>query len=230
MLTLERLHIVQGEFSLSADWTLPGQALTAVVGPSGSGKSTLLSAIAGFVAPTSGRVVWQGQEITGIAPGDRPISMLFQDNNSFPHLTVMQNVGLGLGPSLRLSADQTTRVQEVLEAVGLAGLGHRKPGAMSGGQQSRAALARVLISDRPVVLLDEPFAALGPALKREMLGLVRRMLVDRGKSALMVTHSPEDAEDWADHVVLVDNGRADAPVATRRFFEHPPAAFRDYTG
>jgi thiamine transport system ATP-binding protein len=154
--------------------------------------------------------------------------MLFQDNNLFPHLTISQNIGLGLRPDLRLTHADRVRVTGVLDQVGLTGFEARKPGALSGGQQSRAALARVLLADRPVVLLDEPFAALGPGLRAEMLGLVRDRL--EGRTMLMVTHEPEDAKRAADRVVLVADGVASGPRDTAALFADPPEALRDYLG
>lgn len=229
MLIFEKIKLAQGSFRLSADFAVPS-GVTAVIGPSGSGKSTLLAAIAGFLEPLSGRLSWNGEVLTGRPPGQRPVSMLFQDNNLFPHLTVAQNVGLGLQPDLKLSETQWQAVEKALLQVDLAGLGSRKPGALSGGQQSRGALARVLVSDRPLVLLDEPFAALGPALKTEMLKLVQDILVAAGKSVMIVTHNPSDAQSVADQVVLVVDGQAMAPVPTADIFENPPEALRAYLG
>lgn len=227
MLTLKGLRIVLGAFELCADFEVrPG--VTAIIGASGGGKSTLLAAIGGFITSVEGRVLWDDRDITKAAPGARPISTLFQDNNLFPHLTVAQNVGLGLRPDLRLNAAETARVGAAIASVGLDGLADRKPGALSGGQQSRAALARVLVADRPVVLLDEPFAALGPGLRADMLDLVTQKLED--KTVLMVTHDPGDARAVADQVILVSAGVAAAPVSTSELFETPPQALRDYLG
>ena len=229
MLTLDAVVLEQGDFRLTADMTLfPG--LTAVIGPSGGGKSTLLAAIAGFLRPVQGAVRWDGTAITDKAPGDRPVTMLFQDNNLFPHLTVAQNVGLALAPSLRLTGSQAAAVEAALAEVGLAGLGPRKPRALSGGQQGRAALARALLADRPVVLLDEAFAALGPALRREMLTLVRDRLARAGRTVVVVTHDPQDARDFADRIVLVADRMAHAPRPTDAIFADPPPALRDYLG
>ncbi|MBS1302265.1 ATP-binding cassette domain-containing protein [Loktanella sp. SALINAS62] len=229
MLTCDDLTLRQGAFTLRADWSLsPG--LTAVIGPSGGGKSTLLSAIAGFLDPASGCVLWDGRNLSGAAPGNRPVTMLFQDNNLFPHLTVAQNAGLGLVPSLRLTKDHSDRVAVALDRVGLAGLGDRKPNALSGGQQSRAALARVLLADRPVVLLDEAFAALGPALRAQMLELVQSILVAAGRTVLMVTHDPADAQNVADNVILVSDGYAHPPQDTGALFADPSPELRRYLG
>ena len=230
MLTLERLVLEQGSFRLTADLVLPAGGITAVMGPSGAGKSTLLSAIAGFLRPASGRILWQGQDITGLDPARRPVTMLFQDQNLFPHLTVAQNLGLGINPRLRLSVADRARIEDALDRTGLAGLGHRKPAQLSGGQQSRAALARALLRARPILLLDEPFAALGPALKAEMLDLVADVVTETGALTLMVTHDPQDARVFANLTVLVADGTAQAPRDTGALFADPPPALRAYLG
>ena len=229
MLTFETVEVRLGDFALAADFAVP-PGLTAVIGPSGGGKSTLLSAVAGFIAPVRGRVLWEGADLGPLDPGARPVASLFQDNNLFPHLTVAQNVGLALGSRLRLRAAEAARVEDVLGRVGLEGKGARKPAALSGGQQSRAALARVLLTDRPVVLLDEAFAALGPALRQEMLGLVSETLVAAGRTVLMVTHDPADAEGWSDRLVLVADGQAAMAGETAQVLADPPAALRAYLG
>ncbi len=230
MLICDNLVLAQDEFRLTADLTFDTGKITALIGPSGAGKSTLLAAVAGFFAPASGLILWQGKDLTPLAPGARPVSAIFQDNNLFPHLTVAQNVGLGLRPALRLSQAESASIEGALAAVGLAGLGQRKPAALSGGQQSRAALARVLLADRPVVLLDEPFAALGPGLKDEMLDLVQTTLGAAGRTVLMVTHDPDDAKRIADAASFIAEGKVSAPVATADFFGDPPPGLAAYLG
>ena len=230
MLTCKGLVLQQGDFSLRADVAFPDSKITALIGPSGAGKSTLLAALAGFLLPAQGQVSWQGQDITTAAPGARPISMLFQDNNLFPHLSAAQNVGLGLRPNLKLSAADHAAVDAALIDVGLKGFGDRKPSALSGGQQSRVALARVLVADRALVLLDEPFAGLGPALKDEMLDLVKGKLIAAGKTVLMVTHDPPDARRIADLAVLIADGKAAAPRVTDELLDNPPPVLAAYLG
>ncbi len=163
-------------------------------------------------------------------PAERPISILFQDNNLFPHLTAADNVALGLRPDLKLDAAGRARVEAALERVGLAGLGHRKPGQLSGGQAARVALARALLRSKPLMLLDEPFGALGPALRAEMLALVAELADETGATLLIVSHEPDDARAIASHVILVADGRALPPVATDEIFAHPPAALAAYLG
>ncbi len=228
MLTLTDLRLRLGSFTLTADWQVnPGERI-ALIGPSGAGKSTLLSAIAGFLPPTSGHIRWNGQDLG--PPGTRPISILFQDQNLFPHLTIAQNLGLGLNPSLRLTPAQHGAVDDALTKVGLAGFGPRKPAQLSGGQQSRAALARALLRAKPLLLLDEPFAALGPALKAEMLDLVTQVLDATQAALLMITHDPADALRLCNHTVLVADGMAHAPQPTKALLANPPAALQAYLG
>lgn len=230
VLQLENLVLGQGSFRLTADLSLPPAARVALLGPSGAGKSTLLNAIAGFVAPLSGRILWQGQDLAAILPGRRPVSMLFQDQNLFPHLTLAQNLGLGLSPRLRLTAEDHRRIDQALERVGLAGLHARHPAELSGGQISRAALARAMLRARPLLLLDEPFAALGPAMKAEMLDLVAQLVADSGATLLMITHDPQDARRLCPLTVLVADGKAQPPVETAALLSAPPPELLAYLG
>jgi thiamine transport system ATP-binding protein len=230
MLRLERLRITQGDFHLDADLEVPGGAICAVVGPSGAGKSTLLNVIAGFFMASEGRVLWNGAPTDGLAPGDRPVSIVFQDNNLFPHLTAFRNVALGMRPSLKLAPEEIRAVEDALSRVGLEGLGDRRPGELSGGQQSRVALARVLVRRKPIMLLDEPFSALGPALRTEMLDLVKAVAAETGATVLMVSHDPDDALWIADLTIYLGEGRAHPPVPTETLFAAPPPALAAYLG
>lgn len=230
MLTLENLVIRQDDFELRADWGLPAGRRVALIGPSGAGKSTLLSALGGFIAPSAGRICWQGRDLAGVPPARRPLAMLFQDGNLFPHLTAEANVALALAPRARPDAQARARARAALDRVGLAGLEGRRPAALSGGQQSRVALARALLQDRPILALDEPFAALGPALKAEMLELVAELLDETGASLLMVSHDPEDALRIAQDVVVVAEGEAAPPRPTRALLDDPPPVLARYLG
>jgi len=229
VLALENLEIMQGGFRLMADCRFAPNQTTAILGPSGGGKSTLLMALAGFIAHR-GEARWQGQSLNALSPADRPISMLFQDHNLFPHLSISQNVGLGLRPDLKLSVTEKARITEALERVGLADKNDTLPRALSGGQRQRAALARALLRQKPIWLLDEPFAALGPGLRREMLDLVEEIRAEQGATLLLVTHAPEDARAIAAAVGFVDAGRAEAPVETEAFFATPSAGLQAYLG
>jgi thiamine transport system ATP-binding protein len=230
VLTFEGAVIRNGAFTLAADFTVEPGSQNAVIGPSGAGKSTLLHGIAGFMPVEAGRIVWEGRDISHMAPGARPVSIVFQDQNLFPHLTAFQNVALGVDPAARLDRAQRTAVAAALERVGLAGLGGRKPRELSGGQQSRLALARASVRHRPLLLLDEAFAALGPGLRREMLDLVIAVARETAATLLMVTHDPEDARRASTHTIFVDAGVAAAPRETRELFAAPSPALRAYLG
>ncbi|MEM8655300.1 MAG: ATP-binding cassette domain-containing protein [Pseudomonadota bacterium] len=229
MLRVEKLRIVQGGFALNADFEVAGGRRVAVIGPSGAGKSTLLNALGGYIDVAAGSVEVDGQDVTNAAPDKRGIAMLFQDGNLFPHLTLAQNVGLGMRPALQLTADESSQVHEALGRVGLAEFADRKPGDVSGGQQSRAALARVLVQAKPLLLLDEPFAALGPALRVEMLDLTAQVARDAGATMLMITHAPEDAER-ADDLIFVEAGVVTPPAPVAAVLADLPPALRAYLG
>ncbi|MCQ8780640.1 thiamine ABC transporter ATP-binding protein [Mangrovibrevibacter kandeliae] len=200
------------------DLAVPAGEWLAIIGPSGAGKSTLLDLAAGFVAPDAGRIRIGDADVTTLPPSERPVSFVFQENNLFAHLTAAENVALGLAPRLRLSRAVRAKAGEALAAVGLAGFERRRPGEMSGGERQRVALARAFLRDRPLILLDEPFAALGPALRLEMLHLLQNLRARNGArptTILMVTHQPEDARGFADRTAFVGEGqiRALGPTA-----------------
>lgn len=216
MLTLRDLAIDYPGFAGRYTLSVPTGGLCAVVGPSGGGKTTLLSAIAGFEPISGGSLEVDGASILDLPPARRPVTVLFQDYNLFPHLSVLQNVGLGLRPDLRLGPAETRRAEEALASVDLAGMGPRRPATLSGGERQRAALARALVMDRPVLLLDEAFGPLDPGLRLEMLGLVDRLRRARRLTVVMSIHTPEDVVGVADSVAFVESGRVllqDTPEA-----------------
>ncbi|WP_343711566.1 thiamine ABC transporter ATP-binding protein ThiQ [Kosakonia radicincitans] len=179
----------------------------AILGPSGAGKSTLLNLIAGFLTPASGTITIADNDHTHTPPSQRPVSMLFQENNLFTHLTVRQNIGLGLNPGLKLNSEQQQTLRQIAETMGLEALLDRLPEQLSGGQRQRVALARCLVREQPVLLLDEPFSALDPALRQEMLLLVQEVCRRQQLTLLMVSHSVEDAARIAERSLVVADGR-----------------------
>ncbi|MCZ8547210.1 thiamine ABC transporter ATP-binding protein [Mesorhizobium qingshengii] len=228
---LDKVSFSYGETPLVFDVDFAAAKITAIMGPSGSGKSTLLNLIAGFEMPLSGRVLIGGADVSAEPPSARPVSMVFQENNLFAHLSVEQNVGLGRSPSLRLTEADQTAIAGALERTGLAGKERRLPRELSGGERQRVALARVLVRDRPVLLLDEPFASLGPALRDDMLDLIAAVHAERGMTVLFVTHQPEDARRIGQHVVFLDNGVVAATGRAEDFFAGAgPEVFRRYVG
>jgi thiamine transport system ATP-binding protein len=195
--------------------TVPDGALCGLIGPSGGGKTTLLHAIAGFERPSAGTLTFDGRDLLSLAPAERPLSILFQEHNLFPHLTAAQNVGLGVDPRLKLNGVQQGAVERALERVGLAGLGGRRPSELSGGQRQRVALARALVRRRSLMLLDEPFGGLDPGLRQEMIALLDTLRREEKLTALVSIHTPEDLGDAADLMAFVADGQvlAAAPPA-----------------
>ena len=230
VLKINNVHIAQGGFRLTASLPLLEAGIYAVMGPSGAGKSSLLAALAGFLALQEGQILWEGRDIAALPPAQRPMAMLFQDNNLFPHLSAARNIALALTRRAKLTADQTDQVNAALEQVGLAGFGTKKPPQLSGGEQSRVALARVMLQDKPILLVDEPFSALGPALKAEMLDLLGELARERGSLVMMVTHDPADALRIAEKTILVAEGTAHPPEQTEGLLQNPPPALAAYLG
>ena len=206
-LTLNNLRFRQGTWQFAIDAKIERNSCTAIIGPSGAGKSTLLSLIAGFERPERGTIFVDAEDITALAPALRPVTILFQENNLFAHLTLARNIGLGRHPGLRLSAEDKTRIEEAVAAVGLDGLEDRLPESVSGGERQRAALARCLCQDRAVLLLDEPFNSLDPALRHEMRSLVDRLRRERCLTVLLVSHNPEEAAEIADTALFLHGGQ-----------------------
>jgi thiamine transport system ATP-binding protein len=181
--------------------------IVVVEGRSGIGKSTLLNLVAGFLTPHQGRIYWQGQDMTSLPPSDRPLSMIFQSNNLFDHLSCRMNIALGLRPSLSLSDDEWRAVDAVMDDLGIGAIKDRKPDDVSGGQQQRVALARALIradwQDRDLLLFDEPFSALDRETRLDCIEVVKRILASKSMAALMVSHDPEDAKRLGADVIAL---------------------------
>jgi thiamine transport system ATP-binding protein len=214
-------------FELSVE----GGEILSLIGPSGSGKSTLLNLIAGFLQADSGRILLDEQPIQDLAVAERPVTMVFQQDNLFPHLDLYTNVALGVDPSLRLDSRQTESVRSALARLGLDGLERRKPGELSGGQRQRVALARALVRRRKILLLDEAFAALGPAQRSELIELARELVLEQGMVALLVSHQPDDALIASARTAFICDGRVAAIAPTAQLLQQPePPELRDYLG
>lgn len=193
MLTLDNLQITLGEKQWHFDIRLDTKGVYTLLGRSGSGKSTLMNLIGGFSSPQSGDIRWNHDSIVHLPPSVRPITTLFQQHNLFDHLTVWQNIGLGIAPNLRLSEDQRSSIRHVLTNVGLAGFDNKRPDSLSGGEKQRVALARCLLRKQPVLLLDEPFSALDGTTRSSMIDLLRDLIEDFKPCVIMITHDVQDA-------------------------------------
>ncbi len=216
MLEIDDLTVRYPDFTGRYSLRVEKGALCAVIGPSGGGKTTLLHAIAGFEPVTGGRLAFEGHSLLGLPPAARPVTLLFQDHNLFPHLSAFDNVALGVSPGLMLDQAARGAVSEALAAVDLAEEAPRRPGELSGGQRQRVALARALVMRRPLLLLDEPFAALDPGLRKAMIALTDRLRRAHGLTVLMTLHTPLDVLGVADQVAFVAEGgvRDEGPAET----------------
>lgn len=211
MLVLDNVHYeYQDEWFIFNMSVAPG-SIVALMGPSGAGKSTLLSLVAGFIEPARGDIRVQSKagsvSVVGKAPYLRPFSMLFQEHNLFAHLSVRDNIGLGLHPGLSLTTAQKQQVERAAAMVGVGELLERLPQQLSGGQRQRVALARCFVQPHPVWLLDEPFSALDPLLREEMLTLVKTLAAERSITVVMVTHHISDARAIATHFAFMAQGQ-----------------------
>jgi len=198
----------QGDQNYSFDLVGRAGEIVGLTGRSGSGKSTCLDLIAGFLTPVAGTVEVDGTNINARPPGQRPVTILFQNNNLFEHLGVRENVALGVNPSLKLTPAENDQVAGALSKVGLGDMLKRSAASLSGGEQQRVALARSLVANKPVLLLDEPFSALDMDTRDEMLALVRSIVTERQLICLMVTHDVRDCDAVADrrYQMIVDSG------------------------
>lgn len=183
-------------FSMEA---LAGE-VTAIRGASGSGKSTLLDLVAGFLEPASGTIRIDGHTVNRLPPEQRPVSILFQSETLFEHLSAARNVALGLR-----TAD-ATRIAAALAEVGLPDVGSQRAGTLSGGQKQRVALARTLLRDKPVLLLDEPFSALDDETRATTRALVQSLTRKHKWATVLVTHHADDISAIADRVYRLENG------------------------
>ncbi|WOD06537.1 ATP-binding cassette domain-containing protein [Marinomonas sp. GJ51-6] len=204
--------------------------VTTLLGASGEGKSTLLHLLGGFL-DGHGVLDFNSEPLLALAPYERPISTLFQSDNLFPQLTVWQNVAIGMSPSLSLNTEQKDKVSWALEKTQLVDKADRFPQALSGGQAQRVAIARVLVRNKPILLLDEPFSALDPSLREEMLYLVKEVTEELSLTTLLVSHLPQEASLVGGNVLLIEQGKvvAHEPVSVlSQAPAHP--LFVDYFG
>lgn len=202
----------------------PGE-LVCLLGPSGSGKSTVLRMVGGFERPTAGAVLIDGQDMTRTPPERRPTSMMFQSHALWSHMTVAGNIGFGLRLKGLSRAEVARRTEEALALVGLAGLGARRTTQLSGGQQQRVALARSLVLEPKVLLLDEPFASLDQHLRERLREEVRDLQQRLGITMLFVTHGQDEALALADWIVVMHQGRIEQIGRPDRLYRAPESLF-----
>lgn len=224
-LTLDNLNLTYSGSNTNAvrDFSLQvnSSELITLLGPSGCGKTSTLKMIAGLVPPNSGDIRFDGQSVAHLPPERRQAAMVFQNHLLFPYLTVRQNVGFGLKMQRVAGAEIERKVDAMLESVQLGELGGNKPHEISGGQRQRAALARALVTEPQLLLLDEPLSSLDPHLRDEIRNLIIDLQRQTGTTTVMVTHDQDEALQISDRIALMFDGELsqfDYPTA---FFERP---------
>ncbi len=207
------------------DLTIPAGELFFVLGPSGCGKTTLLRLIAGFLEPGSGRIRFDGRDVTGLPPNRRRAAMVFQSYALWPHMSVFENVAHGLRVQRVPRAARVARVEAALRLVRLENLAERRPGELSGGEQQRVALARALVVQPEVLLLDEPLSNLDARLRVQVRHEIRRICRDTGITTVYVTHDQADALCLADTIAVLRQGRLEQVGAPRELYQRPRSRF-----
>ena len=207
------------------DISVPKGTLTTILGPSGCGKTTLLRMIAGLDAPTSGRIVIDGHDVTQLGAAERNVSMVFQSYALVPHMNVIQNVGYGLSV-LGVGKEETVRrARATMEAVGLSGYDMRLPSELSGGQQQRVAVARSLVLEPSVMLFDEPLSNLDARLRRSMREEIRALQQRLALTVAYVTHDQSEALAVSDQIIVMNAGRIAQAGTPQQLYEHPNSEF-----
>ncbi len=205
--------------------------LVALLGPSGCGKTTTLRMVAGFLPPTSGRVLFDNEDVTSLPAYKRSTGMVFQSYALFPHMTAAQNVGFGLEMRGLSVGERGSKVEEALKLVRLSHLAGRLPRELSGGQQQRVALARALVINPKLFLLDEPLSNLDAKLRSEVRIEIRALQQRLGLTTLLVTHDREEALTMADRLVVMDGGRVRQIGTPKELYDEPQDAFvADFVG
>ncbi|MDQ6855226.1 MAG: ABC transporter ATP-binding protein [Actinomycetota bacterium] len=227
MLRVEALEVRYGDTVALAgiDLAVADGEIVSVLGPSGSGKSTLLRAIAGLEPSATGRVSWDGDDLTGVPPHRRQLGLMFQDHTLFPHRDVLGNVAFGLRMRGLARAQTETRARELLTLVGLAGYERRRVTELSGGEQQRVALARALAPAPRLLMLDEPLGSLDRALRERLMVELRELFTRLGLTSLYVTHDHDEAFALADRVVVMRDGRVEQLGAPVDVWKHPATEF-----
>ncbi len=199
--------------------------LVTLLGPSGCGKTTLLRAIGGFLEPDTGDIQIEGRSVLHLPPEKRPTAMVFQSYNLWPHMTVFDNLAFGLKIRGRKKDEIREAVGKALQLVRLPGYEKKMPGQLSGGQQQRVAVARALLLEPAVLLLDEPFSALDAKLRLEMREELRDIQASTGLTMVFVTHDQEEALSISDRIVVMNAGRVEQIGSPQSIYDHPETLF-----
>jgi putative spermidine/putrescine transport system ATP-binding protein len=226
-LTIEHVRKSYGANTVVQDFnmTVERGEFISFLGPSGCGKTTVLRMVAGFEEPTSGKIVISGKDVTRLKPNQRNIGMVFQAYALFPNMTVAQNIGFGLKVAGKSKAEIDKRVGEMLELISLPTFGDRYPYQLSGGQQQRIALARAIVFEPEVLLLDEPLSALDANMREAMRVEIKKIQKQTGITAIFVTHDQEEALSMSDRIVVMNAGKAEQVGTPFEIYNRPSTKF-----
>jgi iron(III) transport system ATP-binding protein len=213
------------------DAVVPAGTLATVLGPSGCGKTTVLRMVAGLEAPSAGRILIGGADVTALSAAERGVSLVFQSYALFPHMSVLENVAYGLTVAGLRRREAEAQAEEAMAGVGLGGLGRRRPSELSGGQQQRVAVARALVLRPRVLLFDEPLSNLDARLRRRVRDDIRALQQRLGLTVLYVTHDQQEALAVSDQVIVMQAGRIAQRGTPRSLYDEPANAFvADFIG
>jgi len=212
MIKVENISVKLDDFKTNYSMDVDNGEWIGIIGQSGSGKSTLLNLIAGFIYADSGSIRINSVEMNSTHPSERPVSCLFQENNLFPHLSVYENIAIGISPRLKLNASEKKEVQEILDYLNLSDKHNSDIGILSGGERQRVAIGRIVLSNKKILLLDEPFSQLDPNLRIEMLSLIRKIKDEKKLTIIMVLHTPIEAVSYVDRFIQIKNGRIERNI------------------
>ncbi|MCR5669981.1 MAG: ABC transporter ATP-binding protein [Butyrivibrio sp.] len=233
LITLEHIsksydgHIILDDLSLS----IYENSFVTLLGPSGCGKTTTLRIIGGFEKPDQGRIIFDGSDITTLAPNKRQLNTVFQKYALFTHMTIAENIAFGLKIKNKSDSYIKDKIQYALKLVNLEGFENRKPDSLSGGQQQRIAIARAIVNEPKVLLLDEPLGALDLKMRQDMQYELKRLKEELGITFIYVTHDQEEALTMSDHIVVMNQGYIQQEGSPEKIYNEPENAFvADFIG
>lgn len=217
------------DFCLRGDFILETGKKYLLLGPSGAGKSTFFDGISGFIQPVKGEIRYANHNLKGVKPSHRPVSLLQQSYNLFSHLTGRENLQI-IKPRCSDRENFDKKLDKTLKDLHIESLQHRRASLLSGGEKTRFALARIILEDQPIWLLDEPFSSLGPALRKESRSLIVNALKNMNKIAILASHLGDDLIDWPDEIIWVEQGIIHAPQAVEKFLKTQNSGAKQYLG
>ncbi len=215
---LKNVELPYGEYKIKFDIKFNTNSFTVLLGKSGAGKSSLLNVIGGFVLPKKGDLLIDEENMNEVLPADRGVTILFQSNNLFQHLSVFDNIALGIKTDLNLEKQDQNFLFSVMNDLEISDLSTKKPSEISEGEQQRVGLARCLVQKKPILLLDEPFSNLDPPLRKKLYKLVFNHTRKNNITTIMASHFPLEVKDYADEIIFLEKGEVLLQKSSKYFF------------